>query len=282
MEQENISCTPPEIRAAAADAVNKLLPAKSKSIYDKEYNTFDSWCLKMCVKTISENVLLAYYDEMSKTKKSSTLWASYSMLRACLNVYKNVDISKFARLQGFLKQQSIGYQPKKSNILQSSEIDRFIQEADNLPYLAIKVMLIIGYVGACRRDELINMTIDDVKFRDEIIIVNISKTKKQSPRMFVISELQWIHLIQKYLNLRPVTATTKRFFLTCRNGRCLSSPIGINKIGQVPKSIAIYLKLANPECYTGHCFRRSSASHLANKGENLVTIKNYGGSRGIY
>ncbi|KAK4880723.1 hypothetical protein RN001_008869 [Aquatica leii] len=130
MEQENILCTPSEIKAAAADAVNKFLPAKSKLIYDKKYNTFDLWCLKMCVKTISENVLLAYHDEMSKTKKSSTLWASYNMFR-------------FARLQGFLKQQSIGYQPKKSNILQSLEIDRFIQKADDLPYLAIKVILVM-------------------------------------------------------------------------------------------------------------------------------------------
>lgn len=141
MAEPNISCTPPELREAAAVAVQKLLPTKSKIIYDKEYNAFNSWCKENAVQNITENVVLAYFDLMSKTKKSSTLWASYSMLRACLNVYQNTDISKFARLQAFLKRQSEGYRPKKSKILEATEIDRFLHEADDLSYLAIKVSL---------------------------------------------------------------------------------------------------------------------------------------------
>ena len=41
----------------------------------------------------------------------------------------------------------------------------------------------------------------------------------------------------------------------------------------MPKIIATFLKLPNPELFSGHCFRRSSASHLANTGGDLVTIK---------
>ena len=97
---------------------------------------------------LTENVLLAYFDEMSKTKKSSTLWASYSMLRACLNIYKDLDITKFMRLRGFLKRQSEGYQPKKSKILEASQIDRFLNEANDLSYLATKVGLIYELANA--------------------------------------------------------------------------------------------------------------------------------------
>lgn len=45
----------------------------------------------------------------------------------------------------------------------------------------------------------------------------------------------------------------------------------------MPKVIASFLKLPNPELYTGHCFRRSSVSHLANTGSDLITIKRHGG-----
>ena len=45
----------------------------------------------------------------------------------------------------------------------------------------------------------------------------------------------------------------------------------------MPSEIAAFLRLSNPELYTGHCFRRSSASHLADAGANLTTIKKHGG-----
>lgn len=147
-DEENIICTPPEIRANAMGAINKLLPTKSKPLYEKEYNVFNSWCQQHCIQAVTENVLLAYFDEMSKTKKSSTLWASYSMLRACLNIYKDLDITKFMRLRGFLKRQSEGYQPKKSKILEASQIDRFLNEANDLSYLATKVGLIYELANA--------------------------------------------------------------------------------------------------------------------------------------
>uniref|UniRef100_A0A1Y1M1G2 Tyr recombinase domain-containing protein n=1 Tax=Photinus pyralis TaxID=7054 RepID=A0A1Y1M1G2_PHOPY len=63
----------------------------------------------------------------------------------------------------------------------------------------------------------------------------------------------------------------------CRSGRCITTPIGINTMGKTPRKIAEFLQLANPAQYTGHCFRRSSVSHLANSGSDLVTIKRHGG-----
>jgi hypothetical protein len=91
------------------------------------------------VQNISENVLIAYFDMQSKTKKSSILWSIYSMLRSCLNIYKNVDISRYAKLQTFLKKQAENYQPKKSKILEVKDICRFTGHADNKMYLAMKV-----------------------------------------------------------------------------------------------------------------------------------------------
>lgn len=142
-ENENLSCTPPELRKSALGAIERLLPTKSKPKYEKEYSIFMSWCRENSVQKVTENVLLAYYQRLSEqNKKSSTLWTSYSMLRACLNVHENLDISQFARLQAFLKRQSEGYVPKKSKILEAQDIDRFLNEADDTLYLAIKVSLL--------------------------------------------------------------------------------------------------------------------------------------------
>ncbi|KAK4886547.1 hypothetical protein RN001_002818 [Aquatica leii] len=199
------------------------------------------------------------------------------MLRTCLNLNKNVDISKYHKLQAFLKRNSTGYQPKKSKILDDSQINKFLNEANDQCYLGIKVILIMGYSGAMRRDELTQMVIDDIQFKEDSIHVQIPKTKNNVSRLFVITKQTWISIIQKYVALRPFNVSSKRFFLTYRNGRCITSPIGINKIGQVPRVIAQFLQLSNPSLYTGHCFRRSSATHLADCGGDLLTIKRHGG-----
>lgn len=54
----------------------------------------------------------------------------------------------------------------------------------------------------------------------------------------------------------------------------------INEISQVPRTIANFVELANPtrSCIgTGHCFRSSSVSSLANSdGADLITVKKHG------
>lgn len=135
----------------------------------------------------------------------------------------------------------------------------------------------MGYNGGCRREELTNMSIDDIEYKSDSIIVSVPKTKNNITRIFAVTDIQWIDLIKKYVSLRPNNVTHKRFFLTYRNGYCVTSPIGINIMGKVSKNIAAFLKLPNPELFTGHCFRRSSATHLANCGGDILTIKRHGG-----
>ena len=43
-------------------------------------------------------------------------------------------------------------------------MERFLNEAPDETYLMMKVIMIIEIAGACRRDELTNLTIDDIGF----------------------------------------------------------------------------------------------------------------------
>ncbi|KAJ8972420.1 hypothetical protein NQ317_002270 [Molorchus minor] len=152
-----------------------------KSLYDIAYNRFKKWCAEKNVQVYSENVLLAYFSENAKNYKSSTLWAQYSMVKSCLIIYDNIDISKFPKLIAFLKKTGDGYQAKKSKILTKSEIDRFLSSADDKEFLMIKVGLILGIAGACRTDELVNLTVDDIEDVGSSLIVKIPNTKTKIP-----------------------------------------------------------------------------------------------------
>lgn len=101
--------------------------------------TFMTWRIKRNVNSFSENVLLVYFEEMSKTMKSPTLWTNYSVLKTTLNVKHGIDISQYKKLYSLLKQKSVGYNGKKAKVFSTDEIKTFIDEAPDNTHLLIKV-----------------------------------------------------------------------------------------------------------------------------------------------
>lgn len=135
----------------------------------------------------------------------------------------------------------------------------------------------MGISGACRRDELVRMTIDDIEDVGSILIIKLPDTKTNMQRTFIVSKSEYIELYRKYFVLRPPNASSKRLFLKYHRGRCFNQVVGINKIGEMPSLIAKYLGLPNPKQFTGHCFRRSSVTLLADAGAGMSNIKRHGG-----
>ncbi|KAJ8973436.1 hypothetical protein NQ317_016269 [Molorchus minor] len=125
----------------------------------------------------------------------------------------------------------------------------------------IKVGLILGIAGACRTDELVNLTVDDIEDVGSSLIVKIPNTETKIPRIFVVTDVgNMLELFRKYLSLRPPHVKHKRLFLYYKAGK-----------------LASYLKLPDVACYTGHCLRRSSATLLADAGVDITTIKRHAG-----
>lgn len=179
-----------------------------------------------------------------------------------LLVSQNIDIKHYSKLNKYLKQQSIGYQAKRTKILTKQQVLQFIHEAPDEKYLMDKVVLIFGIFCGCRRMEFVKMLVDHVDDRGSVFVITI-QDRTDKTRMFTIvkeEEIDYLHLIRKYMSLRPKNCETKRFFIHYRNGRCLSQAVGKNAFGKIPRNIATYLKLTDANKYTGHCFRRTSVT----------------------
>lgn len=97
------------------------------------------WRTDHSIDSFSEDVIIAYLDELSNTMTPSSLWSNFSMLKTILLANHNVDIKKYAKLLEYLKLKNKGYQPKKSNTLCKSHINKFLAEAPNEKYLMTKV-----------------------------------------------------------------------------------------------------------------------------------------------
>lgn len=104
---------------------------------------------------------------------------------------------------------------------------------------------------------------EHVEDNGEYLKIHIPDSKTDTNRSFVVSR-KFYPTCKKYINLRPPGEIAKNlpFFLNYRNQKCTNQGIGINRLGSVAQSIATYLGLPEPKSYTGHCFRRTSATFL--------------------
>lgn len=98
------------------------------------------------------------------------------------------------------------------------------------------------------------------------LIVHIPDLK--TPRSFVVPGT-FYKTCKKYMDLRPSGKDFKLmpFFLKYMNEKCTKQCVGINKFASVPQKIAEYLGLPDTKEYTGHCFKRSSATILFDAGK---------------
>jgi hypothetical protein len=95
MEENGLSI---EIQEAAKAATSRLLPAKSKEKYEKEYNVFIEWCKSKKTTQYTEDVCLAYFFEKSN---------NYKFVEFLLYVKKHLASKKWNRHQQILKTSSI-------------------------------------------------------------------------------------------------------------------------------------------------------------------------------
>lgn len=131
--------------------------------------------------------------------------------------------------------------------------------------------MIFGVVGACRKSEIVDLTLSDILDTGTSLVVTIQATPRRQMRKFTIDG-DLYKVVKKYMALRPEHAKINRLLLNYQKGKCTQQPIGVNKVGGIPRRIASYLELPEADKYTGHCFRRTSAELLSQSGANVVHV----------
>nr|XP_015834127.1 PREDICTED: uncharacterized protein LOC656007 isoform X13 [Tribolium castaneum] len=270
------NCDP--LRDEAAGVREQLHP-KSRYQYMKEYETFSTWRNSNYVDGVTEDILLRYVSDLMEKFAPNSVYTKISMLKTLLKKQENIDISGYGKVFDLMKRKSKCYKANKAQKLTAEEVTRYLLEAPDESFLLEKVITVFGIFGACRREELVTLRANNIEDTGSLILVTIENSNNRSCRKFVITEdetpFKGCALYRKYAALRPPGLESQRFFVDYRNGRCTKQLVGINKISSIPKKIAKFLKLKNPETYTGHSLRRSGTAVLAENGVHLLTLKQF-------
>ncbi|XP_043481274.1 uncharacterized protein LOC122510576 [Leptopilina heterotoma] len=198
------------------------------------------------------------------------------MVKSMINLNEKINVEKFLAILAFLKKKSHGYLSKKSKVFTTDEIENYLNVFPDNQHLDKKVIMIFGIFGALRSDELVKVKVEHVKKQGEIYHVIVPVTKNMMPRSLTITG-EFCKYVENYSKLRPKLATEDRFFLNFQNGKCTVQAIGKNKFASTLQKIVEFLQLPDPKEYTGHSFRRSSATILVDAGADLTVLKRHGG-----
>jgi integrase len=71
-------------------------------------------------------------------------------------------------------------------LFSKEDVITFVVNAPDDTYLMIKVALVFGISGACRLEELANISVDDIEDRNSVRVITIPKTKTNKKRVFTI------------------------------------------------------------------------------------------------
>jgi hypothetical protein len=148
---------------------------------------------------------------------------------------------------------------------------------DDAYWLPRKVALIIAVHGLMREKELEELDFEHFEVKDEMIIIDLYRKKQRGPKTlqpFVITNQQCIAMIKKYIKCCPPEERQKRFLRYMNNKlQVQRRNIGIHTIQQIPRNIAAFLQLPNPELFSFHSFKRSAATAMAANGATIQDLK---------
>lgn len=261
-----------EIEETAAQVHDGLLPEKSRDLYMAIYQNFIKWKKSQGFVEINEDVILRFLSVLAKTFSPISVVAKYTMLKKSLLIYHNIDSSRYRAVKTFLKRNKDGYVPKKSKTFTEEDIGRFMTEAPDQDYLGVKAVAIMAISGMLSREEIYKVRTSDLSFKDSSLFVKILKSRTKISSKFAITGT-FFEKFKKYYDLRPKDYVSDKVFINYQQGKCYRKRMGAHTIGHAPKEIATFLNLESPELYTGHAFKRSSATIIVNSAGGLMHLK---------
>ena len=97
----------------------------------------------------------------------------------------------------------------------------------------------LGVGGACRGNELLNLSVNDVTDLGDTLLIKINSSKNDIDRHFVIkdtdnSSISYTGLCKSYMALRKPETRHQRFFVRYVNKQCTVQPIGKKHARQNP------------------------------------------------
>ena len=280
----------------------RTLAQCSVPVYERSHLQYVIYCEDNGVE-VGLPSLKAYFEYLHDEKKyaAKTLWTVLSHLRRLFEYAvlgedgKGIMLKRDCpELEHFLKQWQKKEVIKSSAVFTKAEFEQvLLMPADTPEMLLRQTALVIGVFGVLRRAELKELRFQDIRFSgptddDVAAYVKIWRKKQVGPKRlseFAIVGDVPLAILRRYINCFNTPDRKGCLFrkLLVSNEpnkfRGSKAVVGVNTLAAIPAAIARLLKKPDSECvkFTGHCYRRTGASILAESNCTLLELKQAGG-----
>lgn len=264
--------------------IEKSKSASTRKSYQSDWSHFVDWCEKFelpYMPTTNETYALYLSSMVLEGLKASTIQRRMSSISQA-HYAKNYDSpsTKFIKdIWSGIKKEIGTYQEGKQPILIETLIEMLKLAPSNMQGSRDKALLLIGFVGAFRRSELVNLDVSDFRLGKQGYTVRIkfSKTDQDGKGEFVAIPY----------GQSPATCPVLAMQNWLTVSKIESGPVfrAINKHGQLSekrlsdKSVAFIIKRyvegvgLDPDLYSGHSLRKGFATTAAMRGISERSIK---------
>ncbi len=265
--------------------LKSLAPASAKK-YGEWCESFNEWTNEHKDESLAQNLLDYFESCHDHGYSTSTLWSATSMFKTYLRIKFSFDMqNQVPLLFRKLKNWETDEATTQSSVFTKEQLDTFIQSApsDN-HYLPIKACAIISTFGLLRNQEQVEFKFSDLSTQGSLRMAQVLRKKgrgTQKTSSFIIDGELYVKVLDDYVSRfdkKQISECEGRFLrrLTAK-GNGTVQVIGKNMLASYPNQIADFLKLPEPERFTGHAFRRTGATLLSNSGVSLLMLKQAGG-----
>lgn len=290
-----------------------LFPKASHSAYMHAWMQFKTW-IEANKKTESfwdEKTLLDYFAHLAEDDdmKGSTLWTKRTPIKIAIQAIKGINIDNYPLIEIYIRgRERQDPAPKQASVFTVDEIMKFLNadEIDNRVLLHKAVLIVALFCGS-RTSELHELIADNVERNANQnewgVTIGRKKARKKAdsanwfPIPFTLKSgfsidailgryTKAIKTTDSIANLRKKLETIGEakqeipFFraVNSRSKKFMESGIGKNYGTIVARSIATFLQKPEEEIqeYSGHTFRRTSTTFLAEEGASVEDLKRFG------
>lgn len=289
-----------------SEILESTLPQKSRKKYLMNWKQFllfkferedisDEQLMLKADDKPSEEDYLQYFDVLHSKLKSTTIWSIYSMLNS---VHQLLFAEKmqvvYPRLTNLLKSYNNTHERKVANVFDRQEITNFLNLEDTSPFIILrKAAVVISICGGLRTCELTDLNFANIAQVGDTYVVNLKRKKQHGEKdssTFVVPKEMAMHITNYKMALSCSIGennVTGRFlkgtpiYSNSKKSRFINQPMGINMAYKIGKDVAKKLGLPDADNYTGHCFRRTSATMAADAGATPVQMQRAYGWKSI-
>jgi len=224
-------------------------------------------------------------------KAPTTIASTYSKLNKVMEIAFDKRLREYPKLPMFVRQIHKGYRKKKAGIFEGEEIIHYLEVVlvrANAYELVRAFIVVVGYCGSLRPDEIRKLKFKDIQLTLEGYQVEFEPSKQRSvfiDKVFLVPKIEpyfgvmheYLMRITKDLQLKPGSDLTALWTgKQLKKGKISTfsrSPLGKTQVYETPKFLAQRLGKENWRKYSGHSLRRTAGTKAADEGANILELQ---------